>query len=69
MHDIDEMSQAEGFLTWQIIYETRMEAQRNQVFTIKSHLDNLKNENLKTKVAEFLQWCMLQHGILLNVFY
>ena len=61
------MCQAEGCPTWRIKYETRMAAQKDQVATIKSHLDNFENENFKTKVAEFLQWCMLQHGIIFDL--
>lgn len=56
------MNRAEGIITLQEKYKTRMFAKRDQINEILPVLDNFKNEKFKYRVAEFIQWSLLQLG-------
>lgn len=56
------MNKAEGIITLQQKYQTRMGAKKEQIAIILPDLSNLKNEAFKFRVAELLQWSMLQLG-------
>lgn len=56
------MNKAEGIITLQQKYQTRMGAKKEQIGTIMPDLSNFKNESFKLRVAELIQWSMLQLG-------
>lgn len=56
------MIRSEGMVTMREKYETRMCAKKEQVQSLLPHLHYFKNEAFKLKVAEFLQWVLLQLG-------
>jgi hypothetical protein len=55
-----ESQRAECVINLQLKYTSRMQARKEQCEKIKANLYNFKNEKFKAKVAELLQWCMLQ---------
>lgn len=57
---MDEMARAEGLLTLQEKYVTRMTAKTDQINRILPHLGFFKNQKFKFQVAELIQWCLLQ---------
>lgn len=60
--DLEEMMRSEGMITMREKYETRICAKKEQVQSLLPHLYHFKNEAFKLKVAELLQWILLQLG-------
>lgn len=56
------MEMAERSTRLQEKFTTRMKAKSDQVKEIMTELTYFQNESFKKRVAELLQWCVLQLG-------